>query len=50
MCKNATVPMIRMLGHSEINTEISDAGMETAEFNSCRGEDDGDANGMLAVI
>jgi len=31
-CKNATVPMIVMLGHSEIDTEVSDAGIKTTEF------------------
>jgi len=50
-CKNAAVPMIAMLGCSELDTEVSDAGMETAESNDCRGvsKKDGDANGVLAV-
>ena len=43
--------MIAMLGHSELDTEISDAGMETTKFNNCRGvsEKDGDTNGVLAA-
>jgi len=51
-CKNATVPMIAMLGHSEINPEISDAGIETMEFNDCRevSRDNRDANGMLTMM
>ena len=40
-----------MLGHSELDMEISDAGMETAESNDCRGVSrrDRDANGVLAA-
>ena len=51
-CKNAATPMIVMLGHSELDTEVSDTGMETMESNDCRGmsEKNGDANGMLAVM
>ena len=51
MCKNVTAPMIAMLGHSEIDTEISDVGIETVKYNDCRGvsEDDRDANCVLAV-
>jgi len=51
-CKNAAAPMIVMLGYSELDTEVSDVGMETVESNDCRGvsKKDGDANGMLAVI
>ena len=51
-CKNATAPMIAMLGHSELNTKVSDAGMETTESNDCRvvSKKDGDANGVLATI
>jgi len=29
--------MIAMLGRSELDTEVSDAGMETAEFDDYRG-------------
>ena len=51
-CKNATTPMIVMLGHLELDTEVSDADMETMESNDCRGvsEKNGDANGVLAVM
>jgi len=40
-----------MLGRPEIDTEVSDAGMETAESDDCRGvsSKDGDANGVLAA-
>ena len=49
--KKAAVPMIAILGCSELDTEVSDAGIETAESNDCRGvsKKDGDANGVLAV-
>jgi len=49
--KNAAAPMIAMLGHPELDTEVSDAGMETAESDDCRGmsKKDGDANGVLAA-
>ena len=51
VCKNAAAPMIVMLGHLELDIEVSDAGMETAESNDCRGmsKKDGDANGVLAT-
>jgi len=50
-CKNAAAPMIAMLGHLELDMEVSDAGMETTESDDCRGmsKKDGDANGVLAV-
>ena len=43
--------MIVMLGCSKLDTEVSDAGMETAESDDCRGvsKKDGDANGVLAT-
>ena len=49
--KNATAPMIAIFGHSELDMEVSDADMETAESNDCRGvsKKDRDANGMLAT-
>ena len=49
--KNAAAPMIAMLGHPEIDTEVSDAGMETAESDDCRGvsKKDRDTNGVLAA-
>ena len=51
-CKNAAAPMIAILGHSELDTEVLDAGMETVESNNCRElfKRDIDANGMLATI
>ena len=44
--------MIVMLGHLELDMEVSDAGMETIVSGDCRGlsKKDGDANGMLAVM
>jgi len=50
--KNVAAPMIVMFGHSELDMEVSDAGMETAESNDCRGmsKKNGDANGVLAMI
>ena len=43
--------MIVMLGRPGLNTEVSDAGMETTESDDCRGvsKKDGDANGVLAA-
>ena len=51
-CKNATVPMIAMLGCLELNTEVSDVGMETMESNDCRemSRKDGDTNSVLAAM
>ena len=50
--KNAAAPMIAMLDHLELDTEVSDTGMETVESNNCRGvsKKDGDANGVLAAM
>jgi len=41
-----------MLGCSELDIEVLDAGMETVESDDCRGvsKKDGDANGVLAVM
>jgi len=52
VCKNTAAPMIAMLGRSELDTEVSDAGMKTAESDDCRGvsKRDGDANGVLAMM
>ena len=49
--KNAATPMIAMLGRPELDTEVSDADMETVESDDCRGvsKKDGDANGVLAA-
>ena len=51
-CKNAAAPMIAMLGHSELDIEVSDAGMETTESDYCRGmsRNNRDTNDVLAVI
>ena len=51
MHKNTAVPMIAMLGRSELDTEVSDADMETTESNDYReiSEKDRDANGVLAM-
>jgi len=51
-CKNTATPMITMLGHSEMNTEVLDAGMKTTESNDYRevSKNDGDANSVLATI
>ena len=52
MHKNAAVPMIVMLDHLELDTEVSNAGMETVGSNDCKGmsRKNGDANGILAMI
>ena len=50
--KNAATPMIAMLGCLELDTEVSDAGMETPESNDCRRvfKKNRDANGVLATM
>ena len=50
--KNATALIIAMLGHSELDMEVSDIGMESMESNDYRGisRNDRDTNDMLAVI
>jgi len=52
MHKNATVPMITMLGRLKLDTEVSDVDMETTESDDYRGmsRKDRDANGMLAMM
>jgi len=44
--------MIAMLGCPELDTEVSDAGMETVESDDCRwmSKKDRDANGVLATM
>ena len=51
-CKNAAAPMITMLDHSEVDMEVSDAGMKTVESNNCReiSRDARDTNNMLATM
>ena len=43
--------MIAILGRSELDTEVLDAGIETMESDNCRGESkkDRDTNGVLAA-
>jgi len=50
--KNATVPIIVMLGHSKVNTKVSDTDVETTESDDYKEllVDDGDANGVLVII
>ena len=52
MCKNAAIPMIAMLGHLELDMEVSDIGMETAGSDDCRevSRKNGDANDVLAMM
>ena len=52
VCKNTAVPMIAMLGRSELDTEVSDASIETTESDDCREmpRNDRDVNGVLAVM
>ena len=40
-----------MLSHPKLDTEVSDAGMETTESNDCKGvsKKDGDTNSVLAM-
>jgi len=44
--------MIVMLDYSELDTEVSDIGIETVKFNDCRkiSRKDGDTNGVLATM
>jgi len=44
--------MIAMLGHLELDMEVSDADMETVESDDYRGvsKKDRDANGVLAMM
>ena len=52
MYKNTAVLMIAMLGCSEVNTEVSDIGIETAESDGYRevSEDNGNTKNILAII
>ena len=49
--KNAAAPMIAILGCPGLDTEVLDAGMETAKSDDCRGVSrrGRDANGVLAI-
>ena len=50
--KNVTVPIIAMLGHSEIDTEVLDISMKTTNSDDCRemSRDDRDINSVLTMI
>jgi len=52
VCKNAATPIIAMLDYPELDMEVSDAGMETTEYDDCRGmsRKNRDANSVLATI
>ena len=52
ICKNTVVLIIMMLGHLELDMEVSDAGMETVESSNYRevSRDNRDANSILAII
>jgi len=52
VCKNAAVLIIVMLDRSELDTEVSDAGMKTVESDDYRGvsKNNRDANSILATI
>ena len=52
VCKNAAAPMIAMLGHPELDMEISNADMKTVESDNCRemSGKDRDANGVLTAM
>ena len=51
MHKNAAALIIAMLGHLELDMEVSDAGMRTAESNNCKGmsRSNENTNGVLAI-
>ena len=50
--KNTVAPMIAILGCSELDIEVLDAGIETAESDNCKemSKKNGDANGVLATM
>ena len=52
MHKQAIAPIIVMLDHLELDTEVLDVGMETTESDDYRGvfRKDRDANGVLATM
>ena len=51
-CTNAAALMIAMLGCLELDTEVSDAGIETAESDDYReiSKKNRDTNGVLAAM
>ena len=52
ICRNTIVPMIAILGCSEIDKKVLDVGIETVESDNCKEvlENNRDANSILAVI
>jgi len=50
-CENTAAPIIAILGRSELDMEVSDTGMETAESDDCRvvSKKNGDTNDVLAA-
>ena len=52
ICINITVPIIAMLDCLEVDMEVSDTGMETAESNDYReiSENNRDTKDMLAMM
>ena len=50
--KNPIILMIAISDHLELDMEVSDTSMETAESNDCRGllKDDRDTNGVLITM
>ena len=50
--KNAAAPMIAILDYPELDTEVSDAGIEPVESDDCRGMsmNNRDINSILATI
>jgi len=51
-CKNAAVPIIAMLGYSELDMKVSDTDMETMESDDYRGisRNNRDINDVLAAM
>ena len=52
ICKNTLTLIIVILGYLELNTEVSNIGIETVKSNDCRGvsRDDKNTNSILAMI
>ena len=51
VCKNVAAPMIAILGHLDLDTEVSNASMKTMKSDDYRGlsRDDRDVNDVLAM-
>ena len=51
MCKNTVVLIIAMLGHLEVDIEVSDTDIETVKSDGCRevSETDRSTNAILAI-